>query len=258
MSGPNDRVGPSAGGYEYAGGELGLFAHARNWKAYLAARIGPMLRRAGGARVLEVGAGLGATAEVLCDGSQSVWVGLEPDARLLASFAGRVADGRLPKCCAARAGTTADLAAETARDADRFDAIIYIDVLEHIRADREELARAATLLSPGGRLVVLSPAHQFLYAPFDRAIGHERRYSRRSLAAVGPPGLTRETLMYLDCVGLLASLANRVLLRQSMPTAAQIRVWDRLMVPLSRRLADPLTFGRVGKSVLGVWRAGGG
>ncbi len=38
-----------------------------------------------------------------------------------------------------------------------------------------------------------------------------------------------------------------------MPTARQLWVWDRLMVPLSR-LADPLFFFAFGKSVLGIWR----
>jgi hypothetical protein len=56
----------------------------------------------------------------------------------------------------------------------------------------------------------------------------------------------------LDSAGLLASLGNRLLLRQSMPSEAQIQAWDSLLVPPSRIL-DRLTLGRVGKSVLGVW-----
>ena len=59
--------------------------------------------------------------------------------------------------------------------------------------------------------------------------------------------------MYLDSIGLLASLANRLLLNQSMPTAAQIKTWDSVLVPCSRVL-DPFLFGAVGKSVLGIWR----
>ena len=52
---------------------------------------------------------------------------------------------------------------------------------------------------------------------------------------------------------MLASLGNRLLLRSSQPTRAQIRIWDDFMVPVSR-LIDPLLFGRVGKSVLAVFR----
>lgn len=46
-----------------------------------------------------------------------------------------------------------------------FDTIIYIDVLEHIEDDREELNRAASHLRPGGHLIILSPAHQKLFTP---------------------------------------------------------------------------------------------
>ncbi len=149
---------------------------------------------------------------------------------------------------ATRVGTTEDLVAS-----ECFDTILYIDVLEHIDDDRGELTRAAAHLKPGGHVIVLSPAHQFLYAPFDRAIGHFRRYSRSSLRAAAPAGLHETRLVYLDSVGLLASAANRLLLSQSMPTESQILAWDRLMIPLSR-LLDPLFMGRAGKSILGVWQ----
>ena len=74
------------------------------------------------------------------------------------------------------------------------------------------------------------------------------------MAKVGEvEGLTRQKLFYLDSVGMLASLANRLFLKASMPTLKQIQFWDSKLVPPSR-LLDPLTFFRVGKSVIGVWR----
>jgi SAM-dependent methyltransferase len=165
--------------------------------------------------------------------------------RLEAAVAARA----LPACCQARAGTVQSLSAEA-----RFDAILYVDVLEHVSDDAAELRAAARLLRAGGVLIVLAPAHAWLYSPFDRAIGHHRRYTRRSLERVVPPGLRRLALRYLDSVGLLASAGNRFLLRRSLPTPGDIARWDRLMVPLSRRL-DPWLGFRVGKSVLGIWRA---
>jgi SAM-dependent methyltransferase len=160
-----------------------------------------------------------------------------------------VASGRLPACCRARSGTVRDLPPDA-----RFDVVLYIDVLEHIEDDTAELTVAARRLKADGILVVLAPAHGWLYSPFDRAIGHYRRYTRRSLARVAPPGLRRLVLRYLDSIGLLASVGNRFLLRRSLPTVRDIARWDRLMVPLSRRL-DPWLGFRVGKSVLGIWRA---
>jgi len=59
----------------------------------------------------------------------------------------------------------------------------------------------------------------------------------------------------LDSAGFFASLANKMLLRRAMPTAAQIGFWDRVLVTLSRVL-DRLTGFRFGKTVVVVWGRG--
>lgn len=231
--------------FTYIGTELELFQAARNWKAYLHSQITPWL----GADVLEVGAGLGGTTRSLCTGQHRRWVCLEPDLNLAEPLRQKIDAGELPDCCEFQPGTIDDLP-----EGDRFDSILYIDVMEHIEDDAAEFRRAADRLKVGGRVIVLSPAHPGLFSPFDKQIGHFRRYTRASLAAAGSdPRLECERLVYLDCVGVLASWANRLLLKQSMPNARQIAAWDRMMVPVSRVL-DPLLFYRVGKSVLGVWR----
>jgi hypothetical protein len=73
------------------------------------------------------------------------------------------------------------------------------------------------------------------------------------LRAITPPELDVERILYLDSVGMLASAANRLLLRQSMPTAGQLQFWDRRLIPLSR-VCDPLLRHALGKSIVGVWR----
>ncbi|MEQ1474101.1 MAG: methyltransferase type 12, partial [Candidatus Acidiferrum sp.] len=132
-------------------------------------------------------------------------------------------------------------------------AVIYIDVLEHIENDLAEMARASRLLRKNGTICVLSPAHSWLFTPFDSAIGHFRRHNRPTLSSLSPAGCEIVKLDYLDSVGMLASLSNKILLHQSIPSLQQIKFWDRALVPLSRVL-DPLTLHKVGKSILGVWR----
>lgn len=229
--------------FAYVGGELELFAAAGRWKRYCYQQLQPFL----GPAVLEVGAGIGATTRALCRQSHARWVCLEPDAGLAAVIEDLVRGGSLPAFCEVRIASLASIPAES------FDSILYIDVLEHIRGDRAELAHAAQLLSPGGYLVVLSPAYQSLYSEFDAAIGHFRRYTTTSLARAAPADLMPVRLRYLDSAGALTSWANRVWLHQSTPTAAQIAFWDRWLVPISRRL-DPLIRYRVGRSVLAIWR----
>jgi len=136
-----------------------------------------------------------------------------------------------------------------------YSTILYLDVLEHVSDDRGQLSAAAALLSSARYLIVLVPAHQFLYSAFDQAIGHYRRYSPTSLAGLEPPHCRLVLMRSLDSVGLLASLANAFLLRQSPPTSGQIHSWDRLLVPLSRYV-DPVLGYRVGKSILAIWQRG--
>jgi SAM-dependent methyltransferase len=230
--------------YTYVGAELELFARAVRWKEYLYRQISPFL----GADVLEVGAGIGGTTKVLCRREHARWLCLEPDGGLAEQLRRSLDAGELPACCQAVVGTL-----EAVAQLPPFDTLLYVDVLEHIEDDRGELERAAPCLKPGGYLVVLAPAHQFLYTPFDRAIGHFRRYSRGSLSALDPRGLELARLRYLDSAGLLASFGNRLLLKQALPTPRQIAFWDNWLVRFSRSL-DPLTAFRVGKSVLAAWK----
>ncbi|MCA1563721.1 MAG: class I SAM-dependent methyltransferase [Acidobacteria bacterium] len=227
---------------QYAGTELDVFSHAANWKAYLRMLTAPYLR----GRVLEVGAGIGSTTRAFRSGSQESWTAIEPDERLVSELRSRVTTLSLPVEVAM--GTISSLPEER-----RFECVLYVDVLEHIEDDAGELKLACSRLATGGTIVALSPAHQWLYSPFDAAIGHHRRYSRRQLRAITPAGLQLIHMQYLDAVGLILSTGNRVVLRSEAPSLSQVLFWDRWCIPVSRQL-DRLTTGRLGKSILAIWR----
>lgn len=227
--------------FKYVGSELALFREVRNWKSYWSEQIRPFIS----GDVLEVGAGIGSNTPYLASPISRKWVCLEPDPELIAILSDTLNLSTSPKyeiLC----GTIGAIGTRL------FDTIIYIDVLEHIEDDRAELNAAAGRLRPGGRIVVLAPAHQRLYTAFDAAIGHFRRYDRSMLQNISPTNLDLVRIRYLDCVGLSASFANLTLLRQSMPTRAQLQFWDKCFVPLSRGL-DPILRYSLGKSVLAVW-----
>jgi SAM-dependent methyltransferase len=230
--------------FSYAGGELDLFALARNWKAYVKHEIGKCLVGA----VLEVGAGIGGTTVALNDGTCRRWICLEPDPEQAKRLRSLVAQSRDALDLFVVAGSIATFA-----ERPFFDCILYMDVLEHIEEDRMQIQTAAKLVRPGGHIIVLSPAHQWLFSEFDRSIGHLRRYNKRSLRALMPIGWLERKLVYLDSVGILLSLGNVLALRQALPTRSQIVVWDRVCVPISR-VVDRLFLGNLGKSVLAVWQ----
>ncbi len=228
----------------YEGAELDLFATAHNWKNYWSEKIRPHL----GASVLEVGAGLGANTNFLLGAEQTNWLCLEPDSSLTAQIPTTLAAQPRRDIVQTVTGTLVNLPPN-----QTFDTILYIDVLEHIEHDHEEMVAALSHAKPGGKVIVLSPAHPSLFTAFDRAIGHFRRYTKKTLRDCTPPGSRLIELYALDSVGLMASVANKLFLHQSMPTLKQVHFWDRCLVPVSR-LTDPLIGFSLGKSVIGIWQ----
>lgn len=232
---------PQSPNYTYPGNELDTFACAKNWKSYFAARIRPFLR----GDVLEVGSGLGVNIPYLLNPDVASWMSLEPDGKLFDAWLSRQNAGEIPPFCEIRRSKLKDMPS-----GESFDAILYIDVMEHIENDAEEFAHAFSHVRPGGSLVVLSPAHNILFSPFDAAVGHHRRYNKSMFLRLSPHRPSR--IEYLDSVGVMASLANMALLKDQHPSVKQIRIWDGIMIPGSKVL-DRLFFRRVGKTILGIW-----
>ena len=173
----------------YPGEELELFEEAKNWKAYMSGMLQPFIR----GKVLEVGAGMGETTCYLFTSAVSQWTCLEPDPTMFELLQKKKKENRLPSNCEPKQGTINNLPGT-----EVFDTIIYIDVLEHIKNDKEELDRATAHLSPCGRLLVVSPAYEFLYGPFDKAIGHFRRYGKKQLrSAADNPFFKRRKKTFL-------------------------------------------------------------
>jgi Methyltransferase domain len=228
--------------FKYVGSELELFAVANNWRSYWHRQIRPYLR----GDILEVGAGIGSNTTLLSPGGEGRWVCLEPDRDLFDHLVKTLKKAHSSFSHEVICGTLQTLSDQ------QFDTIIYIDVLEHIEHDREELHQATSHLRSTGHLIILSPAHQCLFSPFDAAIGHFRRYNRSMLRDISPPCLRLVRLRYVDSVGVIVSAANLLLLRQSIPTEGQIRFWDQWIVPLSRVL-DPCFGYKIGKSIISVW-----
>ncbi|MBF0589951.1 MAG: class I SAM-dependent methyltransferase [Magnetococcales bacterium] len=228
----------------YQGDELTLFADARRWKAYLSKTLQPCMGRT----VLEVGAGLGGTTVALVNDTHSRWVCLEPDGELCQSIEEKLQNGSLPSQCEVVQGRL-----ETLEKGQHFDSVIYIDVLEHIEHDAQEMQAAMEWLAPDGQLIVLCPAFQQLYTPFDASVGHFRRYTRSMYEQLTPDGMEMVYCRYMDSMGILASMANRLIMNSPMPSYEQVMTWDRYLVPPSK-LLDPILGRWMGRSLLGIWK----
>jgi SAM-dependent methyltransferase len=198
-------------------------AVADNYNTWLFERSRPYLGRS----VLDIGAGVGTFTALAVPGRDRV-LAAEPDPEFAQLLQQRFSAVPNVEVLAAEA---ADVTL-----AEPVDSIICFNVLEHIPDDQGALRRFGELLTPGGRLLLLVPAHPLLFGATDRAVGHERRYRRRPLAALlAGAGFEIEDIRYVNPVGALGWLVSSRLLRSDDVPTGPLRLYDRL-VPLLRTL----------------------
>jgi SAM-dependent methyltransferase len=207
-------------------------AQADAYNAWLFARAEPYLGR----RVLDAGAGIGTFTELAAPGREVV--AAEPDAASAAALADRFGDR--PNVEVLPLDAT-ELGRRAAGD---FDSVVCFNVLEHIADDDEALRALRRLLRPGGRLLLLVPAHPVLFGETDRTVLHERRYAKRPLRRqLQAAGFAVDELRHVNPVGALGWLVSSRLLRRREVPAGPLRLYDHV-VPVLRALDRvPFPFG---------------
>lgn len=94
------------------------------------------------------------------------------------------------------------------------DVVTLLDVLEHQADDREFLKGLIDRMRPGSLLVVTVPALGMLWSSWDEALGHHRRYNRRSLhAAFDSLPIEVEEVSYLFPELVIPAVARRTFAR---------------------------------------------
>lgn len=165
------------------------------------------------ARLLELGCGTGNVLGAL--GRFGEAVGMEPHPELAAAARAAgldVREGRLP----------GDLVVEPGWA----DAVLLLDVLEHLDDEAGALETGRRALAAGGLLLATVPAYPWLWSGHDVALGHRRRYTASRLRAV----VARAGFEVLR-----VSYFNTLLL----PVIVLARVWKRLVGDATHDLRRP-------------------
>jgi len=194
-----------------------------------------------GQRVVEVGCGIGNFTGMLLDREMVIAVDIEPDCveRHRARYPNR--PNLHASCCDAGSAAIGDLR--------RFrpDSCVCLNVLEHIADDNGALAGMASILDPGGTIVLIVPAFEALYGPFDHNLGHYRRYTRKSIVDLATAvGLEVKTARYMNLAGFFGWWANSHLFHMGSQSPKQIEFFDRFVAPIMSRVeaAVPPPFGQ--------------
>jgi SAM-dependent methyltransferase len=221
---PKSATDPSAGQHEF-----GLDIASDSSAAYLR-WIAELLIPHLGASALEVGSGHGAVTQHLVQGRRFVATDVSDSCLsfLRSRFAGS------PNVAVRHMDLRAiDLE-------ERFDSAIMVNVLEHIYDDSGALGSLAERLNPGGNCLIYVPALNWLYGPYDRQVGHYRRYSKRRLAAVvRAAGFRPVTLRYVNMLAIPAWVVFSSKWSDRDDTqrvGRSLGLWDRVGVPLTRAL----------------------
>lgn len=83
----------------------------------------------------------------------------------------------------------------------RFDLIVLLDVLEHLKDDLEALGAIKRLLKPNGKLVLTVPAYSWLWGEHDIICQHYRRYSKKQMEQrLKKSGLAIQKISYFNTI----------------------------------------------------------
>ena len=138
--------------------------------AVLSSVFGHLLPRPA-SRVVELGCGTGNVLHTLARFGEAVGIEHDEALRAVARAAGLdVRKGTLPDDVPLPDGWA--------------DAVLLLDVIEHLDDDVAALRTARRLTRPGGTVIVTVPAYAWLWSGHDVALGHRRRYTAGTLRRV--------------------------------------------------------------------------
>lgn len=216
---------------------------ATNYENWLCSLAEPYL----GDSPIEIGSGDGAyAAHWLARGLPQITVS-EGDQTLVAKLEQRFRDDD-------RVRVRNIIFPEDPHPEDQFSCFVSYNVLEHIEDDRGALEFGARSVRRGGSLVAFVPAVPFAMSAHDRAIGHFRRYTKRSLASVvTASGWDVLDIRYLNLPGLVAWIIGMKWLGMQPDSESAVGAWDRFVVPPTRWI-DRHARSPVGQSLLVIAR----
>lgn len=153
------------------------------------------------AKILDVGCGTGIIMQELMSYGK-IW-GLD------------INDKALQYCHAKKAGDfllKTDLEQELPFKESFFDAVLCLDVLEHIQNEELVLSEFFRILKKEGVLILMVPAYQYLWSYWDRMAGHYRRYNTKRLENIlKQNGFKVEKLTYYNLFALLPAIIFRLI-----------------------------------------------
>lgn len=232
---------PNQNEFIYSGTELDALANARNYYAWILRQFEPYL----GPKVVEVGAGIGTFSQFLLSVPRvKELVAIEPAANTYPHLHERFAGN--PRVRTLR-GYLGEYSSSLA-----VNAVVAVNVLEHVADHEAFLRQAHEGTVSGGALLLFVPALPGIFGTLDKAFEHERRYTRASLRKViSSTGWNVKRVTYMNFPGIAAwFLAGRVM-KKTRIAAAEAKAYDRLVVPWLSRI-ESIVAPPIGSNLIAI------
>lgn len=212
--------------FEYESKDLEAMSFAPKYHAWILSKFKKFL----GKRVAEIGAGSGNFSLLLMREPIEKLVAIEPSGNVYLELRAKISgDARV-------VSHNAFFPDVSAWYSGYFDSIIYVDVLEHIENEIEELSCVHRSLRQGGHVCIFVPALSWLYSDHDKSIGHFRRYHKKQLLALlKKAGFEIVNVRYFDIIGIISWLIVYKFLKKKL-NPNSIGLYDKYIVPVSRIL----------------------
>jgi hypothetical protein len=132
----------------------------------------------------------------------------------------------------------------------KYNTILYLDVLEHIKEDKSEVIKALASTKKNGHLINNVPAYSHLYSKFDNDVGHYKRYEKKDIKIIlKNVKFASLDLKYYDSIGYILALFSKLISSDYKKNFRnKIEIWNSL-VPISK-IIDFITGNSFGKSLL--------
>lgn len=227
----------------YIGDDLEDMSSAVNYYDWILNKF----RQYVGKNIVEVGAGSGTVSEMLLKKFQpESFVGIEPSPKVHARLAKRLKGY-------SNATTIGNFLPKVKGQLKNPDTFFYINVMEHVQHDQQEVQTVYDILPSGGHMLVFVPALQVIGGEFDRKVGHYRRYYKAQLKKLfDNVGFEILELHYVDIVGIIPWFILFKVLRKE-DLGGNVGLYDKFVVPIISRLEN-IVHPPIGKNLFLVAR----
>ena len=223
--------------FVYEGKDLEAMSFAQNYHNWIYENIETEL----GTKIAEIGSGVGNFTEFLLRNEHARIDAYEPCAKM--HLNNKFSKNPRVNCI----NSNFELVSKSCDN--KYDSVIFINVLEHIQQDSDAIKKAYKIIRRGGTLIISVPALQVLYSNFDRSIGHYRRYQKSELIKLAQIASFKiMSCKYFDSIGIIPWFIFMKGMRRGL-SSRNTYTYDKFVVPWLK-IVEKIITPPLGKNLL--------